>query len=93
MLFIFCGRNIADGLQDAPVVESIDPCEGNKFASLEGFPGTPVDEFALIEAVDGLGECVVVRIVDAAERWLDAGFGQAFSVFDRDTLAARRCDG
>ena len=61
MLFSFCGRDIADGLQDAPVVEPIDPYEGGEFDTLEGFPGAPVDEFGLVEAVDGLGERVVVK--------------------------------
>ena len=61
MFFSFCGRDIADGLQDAPVVEPIDPCQGGKFNRLEGFPGAPVDEFGLVEAVDDLGERGLAR--------------------------------
>ncbi len=47
-----------------------------------------MDQLGLVEAVDGLGERVVIAVADAADRRLDAGLGQAFGVFDRDILAA-----
>jgi hypothetical protein len=47
-----------------------------------------MDDFSLVEAVDGFGECVVVGISHAADRRLDADLGQALGVFDRDVLAA-----
>src|SRR5436305_119801 len=47
-----------------------------------------MDDLGLVEAVDGLGQSVVVAVADAAHRWLDTGFCQAFSVFDRHVLAS-----
>ena len=88
MFFCFGRWNIADGLQDAAVVEPVHPGEGGKLNGLEGFPGAPVDEFGLVEAVDSFGQRVVVRIADAADGRLDAGLGQALGIFDRDILAA-----
>jgi hypothetical protein len=45
-----------------------------------------MDHLGLVEAVDGLGECVVVAVSDAADGGLDAGLGQAFGILDRDVL-------
>ena len=51
-----------------------------------------MDDLGLVEAVDRLGESVVVAVADAADRWLDAGLGQALGVLDRDVLRRRgRC--
>ena len=47
-----------------------------------------MDQLGFVKAIDGLGERVVVTIADAANGRLNAGFGQAFGVFDRDILAA-----
>ena len=48
----------------------------------------PMDDLGLVEAVDRLGESIVVAVADAADRRLDAGFRQALGVLDRDVLAA-----
>src|SRR5438270_11375789 len=47
-----------------------------------------MDDLGLVEAIDGLGQRVVVAVADAAYGWLDTGFCQAFSVFDRHVLAS-----
>ena len=47
-----------------------------------------MDQLGFVEAVDGLGQRVVVAVADAADGRLDTRFGQAFGVFDRDVLAA-----
>src|SRR5258708_37922340 len=47
-----------------------------------------MDHFGLVEAVDGLGQRIVVAVADAAHGRLDTGFGQALGVFDREVLAA-----
>ena len=49
---------------------------------------TSMDDLGLVEAVDRLGESVVVGVADAADRRLDAGLSQALGVLDRDVLAA-----
>jgi hypothetical protein len=41
-----------------------------------------------VKAVDRLGQSIVIAVANAADRWLDAGFGEAFGVSDRDVLAA-----
>src|ERR1700722_8959538 len=47
-----------------------------------------MDDLGLVEAVDGFGESIVVRVADATHRRLDAGPRQAFGVSDGDVLAA-----
>ena len=59
----------------------------NSTASKTARP-SPMDDLGLVEAVDGLGEGIVVAVADAAYRRLDAGFGQALGVFDQNILAA-----
>ena len=81
------GRNIADGLEEAAVVEPIDPFEGGEFHCFGVAPGSaPVDHLGLEQAVDRLGQGVVIAVADAADRGLDPRFGEALSVADRDVL-------
>ncbi len=66
--FGFGGRDVADGFEQAAVVEPIDPFEG---CHLDGFEAAPraasVDHLGLVEAVDGLGQGVVVGVADTAD--------------------------
>src|SRR3954468_14808544 len=80
-------RHVPDRLEQAAVVEPVDPFERGELHRLEGPPGTaPVDHLGLVEAVDGLREGVVKAVADAADRGLNAGLGQPFGVADRDVL-------
>ena len=45
-----------------------------------------MDHLGFVEAVDGFGEGVVVRVADTADRGLEARFGKALGVADRDVL-------
>ena len=45
-----------------------------------------MDDLGFVEAVDCLGESIVVGIADAANRRLDAGLGEALGILDRDVL-------
>ena len=45
-----------------------------------------MDDLGLEQPVNGFGERIVVAVADAADRGLDAGFGTAFSVLDREIL-------
>ena len=47
-----------------------------------------MDDLGLVEAVDGLGQGVVIAVADTADRRLDAGLGEALGVLDRQVLAA-----
>ena len=60
-------RDVADGLQQSVVVEPGHPFERREFQRRLGLPGRPaMDQFGLVEAVDGLGQCVVVAVALAA---------------------------
>ncbi len=53
----------AEVVEDASVVEPVDPFEGGEFEVVETAPWPFVaDEFCFVEAVDGLGERVVVAV-------------------------------
>ena len=62
------GWDSAEVVKDAAVVEPVDPFEGGDFEVFEAAPGSFVShEFGLVEAVDGLGESVVVGIAAGAD--------------------------
>lgn len=62
------GRDVADRLQQPAIIEPIDPVQRGELDRLEAPPWpAPVNELSLVEAVDDLGERVVVRISDTAE--------------------------
>jgi hypothetical protein len=88
-LFGFSWRHVADGLEQALVVEPVDPFQCRVFDGFEGSPRPPpTDDLGLVEAIDGLGQGVVITVADTADRGLDAGLGEALCVFDRQVLAA-----
>ena len=79
----FCRRDVADGLQEPPVVEPVDPFQCRELDGLEVSPWpAPMDHLRLVEAVDGFGESVVIGISDAADRRLHASFSQALGVLN-----------
>ncbi len=48
---------VADGFEQAAVVEPVDPFEGGILHGFEAAPwASPVDEFGIVEAVDRLGQ-------------------------------------
>jgi hypothetical protein len=47
-----------------------------------------MDDLGFVEAIDGLGESVVITVADAADRRFDARLRQALGVLDRDVLHA-----
>jgi hypothetical protein len=54
------GWDGSEVVEDASVVEAVDPFEGGEFEVVVAAPWPLVaDEFVLVEAVDGLGERVV----------------------------------
>ena len=54
--FSFCRRDVADGSEQAVIVEPVDPFQRGVFDSLERSPrATPVDDLGLVKAVDRLG--------------------------------------
>ena len=55
----FGGRDIADGLEEAPMVEPVHPFQGGKLDRLGVAPGTaPSNHLGLEQADDRLGESI-----------------------------------
>jgi hypothetical protein len=64
-------------LQEATIVEPVHPFEGRELDGLEVAPrSASMDDLSLVEAVDRLGQRVVVRVADAADGGLDPGLGE-----------------
>jgi hypothetical protein len=81
------GRDVADGLEKAAVVEPVDTGKGREFNSLDAFPGRlAVDHLGFVEAVDRFRECVVIRISNASNGRFDACVGQALGVSNAHVL-------
>ena len=61
--------DVSDRLQKPSVVEPVDPFQGGEIDRLEAAPwSAPMDHLGLVEAIDGLGESIVVegaRVVKA----------------------------
>ena len=82
-------RNVANRFEQPAVIEPIDPIECGVLDIVKLTPGTTVvNDLGLEQSDDRLGQRVVVRIADAADRRLDAGLLQALSVTNREILAA-----
>jgi hypothetical protein len=80
---------VAEGFEQAVVVEPPDPLEGGELDVVERAPGTAwSDELSLEEPDDGLGQRVVVGVTAAAHRWFDACESQSLGVVDREVLHA-----
>ena len=81
------GGDIADGFEEAVVVEPIDPGEGREFNLLDAFPGAAaMNDLGFVEAIHGFREGVIIGIADAADGWFDAGLDQALGVSDAHVL-------
>jgi hypothetical protein len=85
--FGLCWWDASDGFQQAAGVDPVDPFEGGVFHSVEAAPwAAAVDDLGFEQAVDRLGEGIVIAVADAADRRFDTDLGQAFGVFDRQVL-------
>ncbi len=77
----------SDGLEQPPVIEPVDPLERRVLDVVDVAPRpAPPDHLGLVQAVDGLGERVVVRVADRADRALEPGRRETFGVADRRVL-------
>ncbi len=69
------------------MVEPVDPAQPREFEVVRAAPRpVPVDEFGLVEPVDGLGQGVVIAVRDGPDGGLQAGLGELFGVADRGVL-------
>ena len=63
----FDGWDIPAVLVEAAVVEPVDPFSGGQFDFVDGLPGfTRFDQLGFVQAVDGLGQRVVITVATAA---------------------------
>ena len=77
-------RDVADGLEEASGVEPVDPVQDGEFDGFDAAPGLAMDHLGLEQAVDGLGQDVVIAVADAADGWFDASLGQPLGVANTD---------
>src|SRR3712207_1334041 len=81
------GRDVADRLEEALVVEPRHPFEGGELDGLEAPPrAAAADDLRFEQAYHRLGDGVVVGISDAAHGGLDPGLEQTFRVPNADVL-------
>ena len=77
----FSGRDIAEGLEQAPVVKSVHPFQCGIFHGFKGPPwSSSMYHLGLIKALGRLSQSIVIAVADAANRWLDPGFGKPLRV-------------
>lgn len=69
------------------MVELGYPFESCKFDGLLGFPrGAAVNQFSLVQPVDGLGKGVVVAVSTTAHRGFYPGLGKTLGVENEDIV-------
>src|SRR5690606_15485918 len=86
---LLCRRNVAERLEETPMIEPVDPRKRREF---DGFKSAPwpllSDKLGLVQADNRLSECVVVGVADATDGRLYAGFGKALRVANGHVLHA-----
>jgi len=71
------------------MVEPGHPLQRFPLQTVYAFPRPSLmDQFGLVEAVDGLCQCVVVAVTGIANRGFDASFAQPLAVANRQILRA-----
>ena len=72
----------------ASMVEPVDPFGGRQFDFLDGAPWLArSDQLGFVQAVDGLGQRVVIGAADRSDRGLDASLGEPFGKPDGRVLS------
>lgn len=72
---------MAECLVNSTIIEPVDVGEGLPFDVLNVAPGTlAVDEFVLIETVEGLGERIVVAVALGSNRGDNVGAAESLGV-------------
>ena len=85
--FDLCRWSVPDDLEEALMVEPVDPFKRCELHRLQTSAGpSRANHLRLVQPDDRLGQGVVIRIANAPHRLLDAGLGQAFGVADGQVL-------
>ena len=81
VVFSLCRRDVADWLEQTVVIEPCNPGQGCQFDRFLGLPrAAAMDHLGLVQAIDRLGQRVVVAVALAANRRFDAGLCQSLGV-------------
>jgi hypothetical protein len=83
------GWDVSAAFVEAAMVEPVDPFQSGDFHVPDGAPrALGFDQFDLVQAVDRLGEGVVVAIPGGTDRGVNAGVEEPFCERDRCVLRA-----
>jgi hypothetical protein len=70
--------DIADGLEEASLIEPVHPFKGGKFNGLKRPPwSSAMKDLGLVEVIDRLSHGVIVAVADAADRGLKSSQPQS----------------
>ena len=84
-IFLFGRSHVANRLEQASMVEPLNPFQGRQLHRHEIAPRTPsADDFGSVQPDDRLGERVAVAVADAPDRGFDTGFGEPLRIADRE---------
>ena len=79
--FGFGGQDVADRLKQPAVIEPVHTFQGGELDGFQAAPGAAtVDHFRLEQADDAFGQCIVLRVANAADRWFDPSLEQLFRI-------------
>ena len=92
-LFELCWWDVVEVAVQAVVVVPVDPAQRGELEVLDRLPRAALargatDQFGLVIAVHGLGQRVIVRIADSADRGHRADLSQTLAVANRGELTA-----
>jgi len=83
------GWDHPDGLEEAAVVEPVDPLEHGELDVVDRSPGAAsADDLGLEQADHGFGQRVVEGVADRADRGFDSGLGEPLGVANGEVLTA-----
>ena len=69
------------------MIEPVNPFQRRVLDGVDVAPGTTTaDDLGLVQPVDRLGQGVIVRVTNTADRRVNSRFSQAFRVADRQIL-------
>ena len=89
VLFGLCRGSVAERFVESLVVPPVDPAHGVELDLGDAGPcGSGVDEFGLVEPVDGLCQGIVASVTSGPDGGVDPGIGQALGVAHGPVLAA-----
>src|SRR5690606_36810720 len=69
---LLCRRNVAERLEETPMIEPVDPRKRREFVGFKSAPWPFMSDKLLVQADNVLSECVVVVVADATDGRLNS---------------------